>query len=60
MENFIKKVAEMRSAQKNYFRYRGSNFLQDAKRLEKEVDAELQRLTNQPVENKEVEYPRLF
>lgn len=35
---FVAKVAEMRTAQKTYFRTRSTVFLDKSKRLEKEVD----------------------
>lgn len=35
---FINKVKTMREMQKEYFRTRGQGFLQESKRLEKEID----------------------
>lgn len=49
-EAFIKLVAQMRTTQKSYFRTRQKDpvsartILQESKRLEREVDAELERL----------------
>jgi hypothetical protein len=37
-ENFIKKVEQMRNAQKNYFKTRSLEWLKESKRLEAEVD----------------------
>ena len=41
MKEFIQKVAEMRALQKKYFKYRDPLSLQEAKKAEKEIDAEL-------------------
>lgn len=38
MENYVQKVIEMRTAQKEYFRTRDQQFLLTAKRLESHVD----------------------
>ena len=43
-KQFIFKVDEMRKAQKDYFRKRDSYCLATAKRLEKEVDDQLETL----------------
>lgn len=40
---FFDKVSLMRKAQKEYFRTRSSRALTDSRRLEKEVDAEIER-----------------
>ena len=37
-ENFLKKVEQMRHAQKNYFKTRSLEWLKESKRLEAEVD----------------------
>lgn len=37
-ENFLKKVEQMRNAQKNYFKTRSLEWLKESKRLESEVD----------------------
>ena len=37
-ENFLKKVEQMRNAQKNYFKTRSLEWLKESKRLEAEVD----------------------
>jgi hypothetical protein len=62
MNEFIQKVAEMRSAQRNYFRYRGTDFLATAKILEAEVDEQLKILLNQPenTHKKQDLHPKLF
>ena len=41
---FFDKVVEMRNAQKKYFETRDKDVLADAKRLEKEIDAEIRRV----------------
>lgn len=43
---FVEKVSEMRNAQKQYFRTRSYEILSRAKQLEREVDAEIERLLN--------------
>lgn len=43
-EQFFNTVAQMRAKQKEYFRTRSSAALTDSKRLEKIVDAEIQRV----------------
>lgn len=45
IQYFLSKVAEMRTEQKNYFRYRTPDHLKASKKLETEVDAEIERLT---------------
>lgn len=40
---FFDKVSLMRKAQKEYFRTRSSRALTDSRRLEKEIDAEIER-----------------
>ena len=41
---FFDKVVEMRNAQKKYFETRDKAVLDEAKRLEKEIDAEILRV----------------
>jgi ribosomal protein L9 len=41
---FFDKVVEMRNAQKKYFETRDKDVLDEAKRLEKELDAEIRRV----------------
>lgn len=41
---FFDKVAQMRSMQKEYFRTRSKTALQESKRLEREVDMEIERV----------------
>jgi hypothetical protein len=61
ISDFIQKVSEMRNEQKSYFKYRTPDHLQAAKKLEREVDSEIQRLTGtSPGKTKETEQPRLF
>jgi hypothetical protein len=41
---FFDKVSAMRNAQKKYFETRDKDVLSEAKRLEKEIDAEIRRV----------------
>ena len=43
-KEFFNKVCRMRKAQKEYFRTRSSRALSDSKRLEKEIDDEIERV----------------
>lgn len=43
-KEFFDKVAEMRSAQKEYFRTRSQQALSESKRLEREIDVEIARV----------------
>lgn len=43
-KEFFDKVSRMRKAQKDYFRTRSGRALTDSKRLEKEVDDEIERV----------------
>ena len=45
-KEFFDKVAEMRSAQKEYFRTRSPQALSESKRLEREIDAEINRVND--------------
>lgn len=58
---FITQVAQMREYQRNYFRYRDPISLQEAKKAERLVDAEIERFTgvSKTSENK-VKHPKLF
>lgn len=50
-KEFFSLVAEMRKAQKEYFKTRNQTVLQQSKALEKQVDAEIERvkkLTTEP------------
>lgn len=61
IQDFLTKVAEMRREQKNYFRYRTPDHLRASKKLETEVDAEIERLTGvEPEKKKETPHPTLF
>lgn len=51
-EEFFRKVEKMRNAQINYFKTRSSSYLTESKRLEKEVDAEIERV-NRIINNKQ-------
>ena len=50
-KEFFDKVCRMRKAQKEYFRTRSGRALSDSKRLEKEIDDEIERV-NKVVEAK--------
>lgn len=43
-KEFFDKVCRMRKAQKEYFRTRSGRALADSKRLEKEIDSEIERV----------------
>lgn len=43
-KEFFDKVSRMRKAQKEYFRTRSVRALSDSKRLEQEIDAEIDRV----------------
>ena len=43
-KEFFDKVCRMRKAQKEYFRTRSGRALTDSKRLEKEIDDEIERV----------------
>lgn len=45
-KTFFKLVEQMRKAQRNYFDSRSSFWLQQSKLLEKEVDAEIDRVND--------------
>lgn len=45
-KTFFKLVEQMRKAQKSYFSSRSSFWLQQSKLLEKEVDAEIERVND--------------
>lgn len=50
-KEFFNLVSEMRQAQKNYFKTRNQSYLDRSKHLEKQVDAEIERvnrITSQP------------
>lgn len=44
-KEFFDKVSRMREAQKDYFRTRSGRALNDSKRLEQEIDAEIERVS---------------
>lgn len=50
-KEFFDKVCRMRKAQKEYFRTRSGRALSDSKRLEKEIDDEIERV-NKVIEAK--------
>lgn len=43
-KEFYDKVVQMRSMQKEYFRTRSKTALQESKRLEREIDMEIERV----------------
>lgn len=55
--DFFNLVTKMRDKQKEYFRTRSSSVLQESKRLEKQVDDEIQRV-NGIIKDKQE--PKLF
>lgn len=56
-KEFFDKVSRMRKAQKEYFRTRSGRALSDSKRLEKEIDDEIERV-NKVMEAKN--NPKMF
>lgn len=61
IQDFLSKVAEMRREQKSYFKLRTPDHLKASKKLESEVDAEIERLTGTKTGAiKETPHPRLF
>lgn len=48
---FFDKVAEMRARQKEYFRTRDKVVLAESKMLEREVDAEIERVQNLEIDS---------
>lgn len=55
--DFFTLVTRMRDKQKEYFRTRSASVLQESKRLEKQVDDEIQRV-NEIIKDKQE--PKLF
>ena len=49
VDNFVKKVLIMRTAQKDYFKYRFPDLLRKAKLLENEVDREIKKYYEEKV-----------
>ena len=45
-EQFFRLVESMRKAQKNYFQMRSTKYLNESKQLERQVDAEIERVNN--------------
>lgn len=56
-KDFFDLVARMRDKQKEYFRTRSASVLKESKRLEKQVDEEIKRVSEIMRERKE---PKLF
>lgn len=54
---FFRLVERMRKVQKEYFRCKTSAYLNESKRLEKEVDAEINRVNNLLLDRQQ---PKLF
>ncbi len=48
MRDFVRVVADMRQCQRRYFQTRDRDVLQEAKRLEREVDALVERFRAEP------------
>lgn len=49
IDNFVKKVLIMRTAQKDYFKYRFPDLLRKAKLLENEIDSEIKKYYEEKV-----------
>lgn len=59
-EFYDKVVVAMRKAQKDYFKFRGSAYLQTSKRLEREIDNEITRVEAILAEEERKNQPSLF
>ena len=59
-KEFFDKVVAMRKAQKNYFKFRSSAYLQTSKRLEREIDDEIKRVEAVLAEEERKNKPSLF
>lgn len=59
-KEFYDKVVAMRKAQKDYFKFRSSAYLQTSKRLEREIDDEIKRVEAVLVEEERKKQPSLF
>lgn len=59
-KEFYDKVVAMRKAQKDYFKFRSSAYLQTSKRLEREIDNEITRVEAILAEEKRKNQPSLF
>lgn len=49
-KSFFELVADMRQAQRSWYEYHTYNFLGKAKHLEKQVDAEIERVRTKRIE----------
>lgn len=49
IDNFVKQVLMMRTAQKDYYKYRFPDLLRKAKTLESEIDSEIKRFYEEKV-----------
>lgn len=54
---FVSLVCEMRNAQKMYFRYRTTEYLNKSKTLERQVDEEIRNIENAERQKREPELP---
>lgn len=59
-KEFYDKVVGMRKAQKDYFKFRSSAYLQTSKRLEREIDDEITRVEAVLAEEERKKQPSLF
>lgn len=59
-KEFYDKVVAMRKAQKDYFKFRSSVYLQTSKRLEREIDDEITRVEAVLAEEERKKQPSLF
>lgn len=60
MDEFIKKVARLRSLQKGYFKNRDIDVLKQCKALEIEVDKDIEEAFKRADEQRQVQEPTLF
>ena len=59
-KEFYDMVVAMRKAQKDYFKFRSSAYLQTSKRLEREIDDEIKRVEAVLAEEERKSQPSLF
>ena len=59
-KEFYDTVVKMRKAQRDYFRTRSQRLLTESKSLERQVDAEIERVTKIEQEQAEKQQPKLL
>lgn len=56
IDNFVKKVLIMRTAQKDYFKFRFQDSLRKAKMLENEIDREIKKYYEEKVNKDQITF----